>query len=99
MGTEKLPEQFTSTVPDDAMSAHIRAGTECIFRSDLVPRYGDGVLVVDKHQQLHLRLYAQGDRPGHWLAKADNKAAFRDLDSEADGLRVLAVAAGEVKRW
>lgn len=98
---EKLPEQFTATVPDGAMAARVRAGTECIFRTDTEPRFGDGVLAKDKHGELHFRLYAQGDRPGHWRAKADDNRAYRDLDSEDDGLTVVAVFHGVIAmgRW
>ena len=101
VGREKLPEQFTTTVPDGAMASRVRAGTECVFRSDTEPRFGDGVLVKDKHGELHFRLYAQGDRPGHWRAKADDTRAYRDLDSENDGLTVVAVFHGVISmgRW
>lgn len=99
VGSEKLPEQFTTTVPDGAMGARVRAGTACIFRTDTVPRFGDGVLVTDKHGELHFRLYAQGDRPGHWRAKADDNRAYRDLDSDDDALTVVAVFHGVMGRW
>jgi transcriptional regulator with XRE-family HTH domain len=98
MSAEPLPRQFTSTVPDDAMSPLARAGTECVFRTDVQPRPGAGVLLVDREGHHYLRRYVQGSRPDHWIARPENPA-YRTLDSEEDGLRVLAVLRGVLKGW
>jgi len=95
---KRLPPQFVSTVPDDAMCDHVRAGTRCIFRAASTSSIGQGVLVVDKHKQLHLRMHTEGDGPHHWIAAADNKA-YRSYDSIKDELRVVAVFEHALKGW
>lgn len=98
VGLKELPAKFITTVPDAAMRDHVQPGTPCIFRASSTSNVGDGILVIDSNDMLHLRLHAQGDRPGHFIAKADNQA-FKTLDSEADGLRVVAVFEHALKGW
>lgn len=56
------------------------------------PIAGDFVLVADHKDVHYFREYRQ-IRPGHWQAHATNPA-YLPLDSERDGLRVLAVFDG-----
>jgi hypothetical protein len=98
MASGELPAFFSTTAPDDAMAPRASAGQEVAFATGIDPRPGAGVLIEDRHGQRHLRLYVQGSRPGHWIARAENPA-YRSFDSEADGLKVLAVLRGVMKGW
>lgn len=62
------------------------------------PRPGDGVLVSDSSGGVYFRIYRAG-RADRWTAVALNPAYGPDLDSERDGLRVLAVLKAEEGRW
>ena len=92
-----LPARFVYALEDDAMGSHGRAGTEVIFVSGYQPKPGAGVLIKDKFGSLHVRRMAQGNRPGHWIGKAPNPQ-YRDMDSDEDGLELLAVWRG-LNNW
>jgi transcriptional regulator with XRE-family HTH domain len=92
-----LPARFVYALEDDAMGAHGRAGTEVIFVRGYPPKPGAGVLIKDKFGALHVRRMAQGNRPGHWIGKAPNPQ-YRDMDSDEDGLELLAVWRG-LNNW
>lgn len=98
LSNASLPEEFIAIVPDDAMQDHVKRGTRCIFRSASVSTPGQGILVKDKYDQLHLRMHQQGTSTKHWLAVADNPA-YRTLDSVADELVVLATVSYALKGW
>ena len=90
---DDLPELFSLAMPDDAMAPRIAKGTVLIFGRGHAPSPGDGVLVKDRDGRMHVRRYRQG-RGGTWEAQAINEAAFSMLDSERDGLIVIAVLKG-----
>lgn len=87
-----LEPEFQTTAPDHAMAPDVPRGARVIFVTGVEPEPGDFVLVADASGAHHLREYKQL-RPGHWQAHARN-AAFLPLDSQRDGLRVLAVFDG-----
>lgn len=95
--TQSLPARFVYTLEDDAMGPHGRAGTEVIFVRDYKAKPGAGVLITDKHGELHVRRMVQGQKPGAWIAKAPNPL-YRDMGSEEDGLTVIAVWRG-LNNW
>lgn len=94
----ELPEKFVFALLDDAMGEHGRAGTEVLFHAAADAKFGAGVLVRDGAGDLHVRRKAQGRGANHWIAAAPNRAVYRDLDSEADQLTILAVWRGVVNR-
>ena len=99
MGGE-LPARFTYVLEDDAMGEHGRAGTEVIFQAAGAAKVGAGVLVRDKTGAMHVRRKAQGNSDSHWLgvpAKSMDQM-YRTLDSEKDGLQILAVWRGVANR-
>lgn len=92
---EELPERFRCELPDDALYSErdggTRSGTPVVFvRTDVRPAPGVGVLVEDQDGVRYIRVYRQG-AGGAWLAAARNEN-YLTLDSERDGLRLLAVA-------
>lgn len=92
-----LPPRFELAAPDDSMAPRIAAGDIVTFSSELRARPGDGVLVADHHGHHYIRLYRQR-MPTAWEAHALNDA-YQPLQSERDGLRVLAVLVGVHARW
>ena len=92
-----MPQKFRVAAPDDSMAPRVRAGELLEFDTTLTPRPGDGVLVLDDAGTCYFRAYRER-RPGHWEASAANPA-FQALDSERDGLRVLAVMTAVFQRW
>lgn len=97
MQNEKLPTLFWAELQDDAMSPRAPRGRRICFDSTVDPSPGDGVLLADSSGGLHFRQYRAG-AAGRWIAHALNPA-YQDLDSERDGLRVLAVLKAEEGRW
>lgn len=98
MKLETLPDRFVFVLEDDAMGTFGRAGTEVYFHAAQTAKPGAGVLVRDGSGELHVRRKAQGRGGDHWIAAAPNKGVYRDLDSEADKLTILAVWRGVVNR-
>lgn len=92
-----LPAVFWVTLPDDSMAPRAPRGRRVCFDRRLRPVPGDGVLVADSSGGVHFRLYRAGSG-GRWSGEALH-AAFAPLDSERDGLRVLAVLMAEEGRW
>lgn len=86
-----LGDEFRHALADDALAPEHPAGTDMVWSTSKQPKIGSVVLVVDAHNQLHARRYAQGRMPGQWLANAVHPA-YASFDSQADGLRVVAVA-------
>lgn len=92
-----LPPRFRVAAPDDSMAPRVRAGEVLEFQTGLPARPGDGVLVQDDAGHFYFRLYRER-RPGHWEAHAISDA-YQALDSQRDGLRVLAVLTAVYQRW
>lgn len=97
MTGDDLPSVFWATLPDDSMAPRAAAGKKVYFDREMVPRPGDGVLVADAAGSVYFRVYRAAGA-GRWVAAALN-ADYVPLDSERDGLRVLAVLRGEEGRW
>lgn len=87
---ESLPDEFSLAAPDDAMAPLARAGRLIVWNRQREARPGAGILVRDRAGQFHLRQMHQGREPGHFRAVPLN-SAYRELDSAADGLEVVAV--------
>lgn len=92
-----LPLAFEVTAPDASMAPKVPQGTVVKFERGLEARPGDGVLVRDREGHHYLRIYRE-KRPGHWEAYAINDA-YSPLDSQADGLTVVAVLTAVAGRW
>lgn len=92
-----LPQIFRVGVPDSSMAPRVNPGAMVVLNTAEAPRPGDGVLVRDKTGQVHLREFRAG-RPGIWEAHAVNPA-YAPLESERDGLTVLAVLMAVEARW
>lgn len=97
MTREELPDLFATPAPDDSMAPRVREGQLVTLERGLEPRGGDGVLVKDRDGHTYLRLY-RPRRPGIWEAHALNPD-YQSLDSERDGLVVLAVIVAVHARW
>lgn len=93
MSSEDLPEEFETELPDNAMAPEAPRGTRCIFIKATNPEPGDWVLLRDADGALFCREYKLLRR-GHWEAHAIN-GAYLPLDSQRDGLRVLALFDGQ----
>lgn len=90
--TTPLPELIRLAAPDDALPDEAPLGTELIMSTTAAARRGDIVLVRDQAGNLYLRLYAEG-RAGGWRAVTPRRDdVYLSLDSEADGLTLVAVA-------
>ena len=90
--SSKLPKNFTLELRDDALGDLAPKGSIGIFETGREPAPNKGVLFVDREGVPHLRIYEvhSGKR---WRAVAKT-AGFAALDSETDGLTVLAVMVG-----
>lgn len=88
--------EFRTCAPDDSMAPRLRSGQIVTFDRSLIARPGDGVLVRDRTGALHIRQYRQA--AGRWEAQALNDA-YATLDSERDGLQVVAVLTAVQARW
>ena len=94
---EPLPPMFWVALPDNAMAPRAPMGKLICFDTTMAPAPGDGVLLMDRDGGAYFRRYAAGVG-GRWTGQALNPA-FADLDSERDGLHVLAVLKSEEGRW
>lgn len=97
METVALPDVFKLAAPDTSMAPKVPQGTMVEFTRSLQPRPGDGVLVKDRDGHHYVRVYRE-KRIGHWEAYAINDA-YSPLDSQADGLTVVAVLTAVAGRW
>lgn len=91
MAAEPLAE-FETTLPDDAMAPDAPKGTRVIFITSETPEPGHWVLVRDREGRHYCRQLRQSV-PGRWEAHALN-SGYLPLDSERDGLQVIAVFDG-----
>lgn len=92
-----LPIEFQTVLVDDAMAPKAPAGSKVKFRRDTKPTPGDAVLVVDDRGELYCRVYHAGLH-GIWQAVATNPV-YPPLQSQENGLRILAVFAGMDGSW
>lgn len=93
---DKMPTEFRTIAPDDALAPRLRTGQVVTFDRNLSPRAGDAVLLTDRTGSNHIRLF----RPvvGRWEAHA-LQPDWPVMDSERDGLKVVAVLTGVQARW
>lgn len=97
MRPEELPPLFWTTVPDDSMAPRALAGKRVCFALDEPAKPGAGVLVQDAGGAYFFRRYVAG--PGkRWTAEAINPD-YAALDSERDGLKVVAVLVAQWGGW
>lgn len=89
---DPLKREFQTTMPDASMEPDIPRGAGIIFVTDLQAAPGDWVLIRDRDGNPFVRELRQV-KPGRWQAHALNPA-FLPMDSDADGLEVLAVFDG-----
>lgn len=89
---EPLKAEFQTLMPDASMEPDVPRGARVIFVTGEEPVPGDWVLCKDSDSNLYLREMRQ-IRPGRWEAHAINPA-FLPMDSERDGLSVVAVYDG-----
>ena len=94
MALKGLPARFSAAVWDDALAPQTPRGTVLVFEAAATPQPGHGVLVQDATGALHVRRYIPGTA-GRWVAGARNDA-YTPMDSERDGLKLLAVATGRL---
>lgn len=91
-----LPARFMLELLDDAMAVSdppsMRPGDFAMFAPASVASPGDVVLIADMDDNVYVRRFQQRT-PGRWIAVARNDA-YVALDSERDGLRILAVQIG-----
>lgn len=90
--TTELPYRFEVVMPDESMAPWLQAGDAVRFRRDAAPAPGDVVLVVDAQGRAYVRHYRPRSSSA-WIARPAN-SNFADLDSAADGLRVLGLFCG-----
>ncbi|MEY8688343.1 MAG: hypothetical protein AB9M53_00505 [Leptothrix sp. (in: b-proteobacteria)] len=81
-------KEFRVAMPDDALAPKVARGTPLEFDSGKAPRFGEGVLVEDADGRRFVRVYKE-DHAGQWRAAPINPA-YATLDSDRDGLTVLA---------
>lgn len=96
MQSQELPERFIVESPDDALSPRLPRGTAVVFERASTAQPGECVLVRDKRGATHMRRYVQGIGRA-FTAQALNDA-YASLESERDGLVVLAVMAWRAER-
>lgn len=94
---EPLPPLFWTTLPDDSMAPRAPAGKRMCFDVSASAKPGSGVLVRDSSGAVSFRRYVAG-AGGRWSAVPEN-TAYAPLDSERDGLKVLAVLVAEWGGW
>lgn len=85
-------KRFVVVAPDDSMEPIILKGSRVILDRTLTARNKDIVLIEDSAGEWYLRTYRQAPN-ARWGAKAEN-TDYDPMDSERDGLRVLAVFDG-----
>lgn len=96
-GRDKLPPVFRVQIVDSAMSPRVAPGAWVIFDTRPSPKPGDGVLLRDRTGAISFRYFRAG-RPGCWEAHAEH-VGYAPLESERDGLEVLAVLTAVEGRW
>ena len=95
--TGTLPESFTLVLRDDSLGDQGAKGNIAEFSTKVAPIEGRGVLFKDQEGNTYVRIY-QVRRGKHWVA-ISRSSAYAPLDSEADGLEVMAVMVGVKWAW
>jgi hypothetical protein len=93
---DRPPETFRFAMPDEAMAPEFPAGTEIVWTTRRRIAPGRLLLLVDAHDQLHVRRCQQSDSPGSWVAGPQN-AAYRTFRHDEHGVQVLAVYKGRLE--
>jgi len=88
-----LPERFDLVLRDDALGEQGKKGEIGKFSTIARPIEGRGVLFTDRDRNPYVRIY-QLRTVGRWAAVSANPQAYGTLDSEQDGLQLLAVMVG-----
>jgi len=99
LGMRELPEAFAVEAPDDAMAPIIRRGMKCEFA-----RFEEGtkltnddiVLLHDEDGSWYIRHYVPQPRK-RWQAAAED-SRIGPMESDVDGLKVIAVLTKVVRR-
>lgn len=92
--SSELPALFRLVIQDEAMAPEFPRGCVVTFSTtEGEPRPRDAVLVSDNEGGVHFREYEAG-RGTRWRAVAMT-SGYRPLDSDEDGLRVLAISMGK----
>jgi hypothetical protein len=97
LAADTLPGEFFVLLQDDAMAPKAGKGAKVQFDRGRQPEPGDALLVRDRAGRVHFREYRL-KRAGGWEAFAYNPA-YPTLDSELDGLEVIAVFSGISVGW
>lgn len=87
-----LSGRFALVLRDDALAPEYPAGTSIRFDAARTPRPGWPVLVKDGSGAYFVRDYIEG-ASGRWKAEARQRG-YASLDSESDGLELVAVMFG-----
>lgn len=87
-----LLDNFQITITEDALGEPYEVGGTMRFSCSRAPAPRKPVLIEDRHGNRFVRLYVVG-RGSNWLATAAT-SGYETLESERDGLRVLAVSTG-----
>ena len=94
MSLEPLPTVFCAAIPDDAMAPEFPKGCTVLFSTTEGPaRPRDAVLVRDQQGNLYFREFQQRT-PQHFMAAATGGGVL-PLDSQTDGLAVVAICVGK----
>lgn len=88
----ELTEPFSVEVFDDALAPKICKGYLAHFDPQRQPTPGRPILVRDREGRYYMRDYQPG-AAGRWQAVARQRG-FALLDSETDGLEIVAVMSG-----
>lgn len=94
MRSSEFPGSFVVAMPDDALAPNVPRGTRLIFEPDAEPVPLRGVLVQDATGRRYIRRYAEAPG-GAWRAEA-LREGYVSLESERDGLALLAVMVGRL---
>lgn len=92
--TNSLPKRFTLEMPDDAMGPSTPKGTVLVCETGSTATIGHGVIVRDRHGDIHVRRYVQGVG-GRWTAQAASPA-YASLSSDIDALEIIAIVKGKM---
>lgn len=95
---EALAGMFLMKLPDDALAPKSRAGLEVIWSTTKQAKPGAPIIVRDRTGATYVRKMHEGSKPGTFVAAPSNPA-YRTLDSELDGLTVVAVWHGRIGEY
>jgi transcriptional regulator with XRE-family HTH domain len=94
---ETLPEEFELELVDDAMAGRAPKGSIITFKTADAPAAGEAFLVRDRRGEIYFR-ECRLKPGGGWIAYA-YRPAFPTLDSDEDGLQVIAEFIGLRSSW